>query len=104
MDGISNGSNSLTTCAACGAENTPTALFCCACTAPLAVTALHELDEPDLRICRAALLEVLANAARIDPTDRPSCPHDEALWQAYLSAFWLRPETALILYAEAMAV
>jgi SAM-dependent methyltransferase len=26
------------------------------------------------------------------------------LWDAYLAAFWLRPETALILYAEAMAI
>jgi SAM-dependent methyltransferase len=29
---------------------------------------------------------------------------DRELWDGYLNAFWLRPETALILFAEALAV
>ena len=84
-------------------DNDPAALFCVRCTAPLAVVALGELTPADRRKCFAALLQVLADATNHDspPT---SLEHDETLWRSYLSAFWLRPETALILYAEALAI
>ncbi len=93
------------TCGACGAGNAPGALFCIRCTAPLAVASLQDLDESDLRLCRAALFEVLADVQRSAlPATVSRSPQDESLWHAYLSAFWLRPETALILFAEALAV
>jgi SAM-dependent methyltransferase len=89
-------------CEACGAGNAGGVLFCARCTAPMGVSGLHELDEEDLSVCRSALMRVLAEETAPGPARRGV--EDEALWRAYLSAFWLRPETALILYAEAMAV
>jgi SAM-dependent methyltransferase len=104
MDGAAADNQQITsTCAACGADNHAGALFCSRCTAPLAVAALNDLDSTDLQLCRAALFEVLAEIAR-STSSSAHIPIDESLWRGYLSAFWLRPETALILYAEAMAV
>lgn len=90
------------TCAACGQPNAPDSLFCVRCTAPLAVASLHELDETDLALCRSALFELLADSTR--PSSSAPAQLNDSLWTSYLSAFWLRPETALILYAEAAAV
>lgn len=104
MDGIAATTYTEVNCAACGAGNAENALFCARCTAPLAVTSLHELDNTDLDICRTALLEVLAESSKPPTWSVSKDAIDEGLWRAYLSAFWLRPETALILYAEAMAV
>jgi SAM-dependent methyltransferase len=90
------------TCRVCGAENPPGALFCTRCTSPVAVVPLSELDASDLRTCLGALLTVLGEelaGGAAAPTDI-----DRDLWRAYLSAFWLRPETAMVLYAEAMAI
>jgi SAM-dependent methyltransferase len=90
------------TCRVCGAANPPGALFCTRCTSPVAVVPLSKLDESDLRTCLGALLTVLGEelaAGAATPTQI-----DGDLWRAYLSSFWLRPETALILYAEALAV
>jgi SAM-dependent methyltransferase len=91
------------TCAACGQSNDASALFCVRCTAPLAVVALGDLNDADRQTCLAALLQVLADSLKSKTPPVPAS-HDEALWRAYLSAFWLRPETALILYAEALAI
>jgi SAM-dependent methyltransferase len=92
----------MTRCPVCGHENRSDALFCAGCTSPVAVVALHELSTDDHRQCLAALFEVLATASRSDRA--ADHPIDQDLWEAYLSAFWLRPETALILYAEALAI
>jgi SAM-dependent methyltransferase len=92
-----------TRCTACGAANLATSLFCVRCTAPLAVVSLGQLDDADQQTCISALFETLAGALKADHKGHPAS-HDKALWNAYLSAFWLRPETALILYAEALAV
>ncbi|MFM2161331.1 MAG: hypothetical protein RLZZ383_843, partial [Pseudomonadota bacterium] len=74
------------------------------CTAPVAVVGLNELDAQDLEECRAALWHVLAECAR-DAREHPvHADHDEALWRRYLSMFWLRPETALVGYSEALAL
>ncbi len=101
MLGISmNATKPLLKCAACQAESPADALFCQRCTAPLAVAGLQEFDAEDFQLCQRALLEVLAETAGVTPA--PTA--DEELWRAYLSAFWLRPETALILYAEALAL
>jgi SAM-dependent methyltransferase len=88
-------------CPVCNHDNPPTALFCARCTSPVAVVPLHELTDPDRRQCLAALFEVLAQASS---APAQSATIDADLWQAYLSVFWLRPETALILYAEARAL
>jgi SAM-dependent methyltransferase len=90
-------------CAACGHANDSAALFCVRCTAPLAVVALGDLSDADRRVCLSALLQMLADGLKNEPAPVPAL-HDGALWLAYLSAFWLRPETALILYAEALAI
>jgi SAM-dependent methyltransferase len=103
MDG-SDQNQPHSTCAACGAANAPAILFCTRCTAPLGVAALADLDHQDLSLCRAALFEILANSAREEVASSPIGSASDPLWRAYLSAFWLRPETALILYAEALAV
>jgi SAM-dependent methyltransferase len=92
-----------TQCAACSQSNDSAALFCIRCTAPLAVVALGDLDDADRRVCLSALFQVLADGLKDEPAPAPAS-HDESLWRAYLSAFWLRPETALILYAEALAI
>jgi SAM-dependent methyltransferase len=91
-------------CRVCNQENPADALFCARCTSPVAVAALHELTESDRRRCLQALFQVLSE---LRPNSAPAvaaAPADAGLWQAYLSAFWLRPETALILYAEALAI
>jgi SAM-dependent methyltransferase len=105
MDGATSlQSRDAVTCTACGALNSRDALFCSRCTAPLAIAAIQELHETDLRLCRTALFEVLAEAGQLVPRHETAPQHDESLWRAYLNVFWLRPETALILYAEALAI
>src|SRR5436190_19003610 len=87
-------------CPVCNHDNPNDALFCARCTSPVSVTPLHELTEQDRRDCLQALFEVLSRI----PSASTQPAIDEELWQAYLSAFWLRPETAVILYAEAQAI
>jgi SAM-dependent methyltransferase len=89
-------------CPVCGHENSRAALFCARCTSPVAVVGLHELSDGDRRRCLAALFEVLWDSSRAETAADAGI--DEELWRAYLSAFWLRPETALVLYAEAVAI
>src|SRR5882724_2799432 len=104
MDGSSfRDPQSSAACNACGQLNAPDSLFCPRCTAPLSVAALQDLDATDLNLCRSALFQILADLTRA-PAPPTTAPHDESLWKSYLAAFWLRPETALILYAEAMAI
>jgi SAM-dependent methyltransferase len=67
------------------------------------VVALGELTDADRRVCLASLFTVLAETLGTE-TVAPATVPDRELWNAYLSAFWLRPETALILYAEAIAI
>jgi SAM-dependent methyltransferase len=88
-------------CPVCSHDNPAAALFCARCTSPVAVLPLHGLGEADHRECLAALFESLAQIAR---TATGGEIDDRDLWRAYLDAFWLRPETALVLYAEALAV
>jgi SAM-dependent methyltransferase len=99
---ISMGAKALSAsvCEACGQENRREALFCRRCTAPVAVAALGEFDADDQRLCLRALFEVLSEST----AGRRRSVADDRLWRNYLSAFWLRPETALVLYAEALAV
>ena len=66
------------------------------------MAALHELTVADKRLCLAELFHQLSTAIR-----RPDAAADAVegdLWNAYLNAFWLRPETAIVEYCEAMAV
>ncbi len=67
------------------------------------MVALGDLTDADRRICLASLFSILAESIGSE-TATPTTPSDQELWNAYLSAFWLRPETALVLYAEAMAI
>src|SRR4051794_34634757 len=99
-------------CAACGQPNPPGRLFCRRCTAPLEVVPLQELNAADMAECGGALIAVLAKLASPagSPTSADLPPATgrshivQDLWRAYLSAFWLRPETALVLLGEALAV
>lgn len=84
------------TCPICGRSNNATALFCSTCIAPLRVQKLADLDPADLLQSLDHLLAVLASVRR-SPGEEP----DDDLFRAYLSAFWLRPETALIQFVEA---
>ena len=87
------------TCEACGEVNSGKTLFCSRCTAPLTVVHLSELDGIDQRLCLKALCDTIGEF----PIE-PQGPEYPELWKAYLSAFWLRPETALVGYAEALAM
>jgi len=89
------------TCAACGRIGRPGEQFCERCNAPLTVARLDELNDDDRRAALSKGLEVLAASTRLAPV--PAAVDDD-LWHAYLSAFWLRPETALVLYGEAVAI
>src|SRR5204862_43498 len=75
--------------------------FCTACIAPLRVVPLAALAD-DLDQSLTDLLETLADGRRTAP-ESPELA-DCALLRAYVSAFWLRPETALIQFAEAQVV
>jgi SAM-dependent methyltransferase len=90
-------------CPVCGHENPPAALFCVRCTSPVAVVPLHEFDDRDHRRCLAALFEVLS-AESTRAMVSTGLVADPELWSAYLGAFWLRPETALVLYGEALVI
>lgn len=87
-------------CAICGVENSEGVLFCSGCTAPVGVVGLGELTDADRERCMGALWEVLAGAGRGGGAGQDADDGGE-LFAAYLSAVWLRPETALIQYAEA---
>ena len=88
-------------CVVCDRENRPDAIFCDRCTYPLRVANLADLSESEKRLCLARLFDELSNATRdVSGADLL----DVDLWHAYLSAFWLRPETAIIEYREAMAL
>jgi len=81
-------------CPVCGTDNPAESLFCSRCTSPVSVVALGELTDADRRLSLAALLKTLAPIVEREPKNFPTS------WPAYLSAFWLRPETALILAGE----
>jgi SAM-dependent methyltransferase len=66
------------------------------------VVALGDLTKSDRMVCLSALFSILAET--LEQKSNSETLPDVELWNAYLSAFWLRPETALILYAEAMAI
>jgi len=90
-------------CPVCGFDNPDAALFCRRCTSPVGVVPLHELDARDHRRCLAALFQILGEQS-IKAMTTEGGPADPDLWRAYLSAFWLRPETALVLYGETLAI
>ena len=77
-------------------------MFCRRCTAPVQVVSLSDFSDDELARCAAALLQVLSDITRDPPQRRLGIDVD--LWRAYLSAFWLRPETAMVLYGEAAAI
>jgi SAM-dependent methyltransferase len=86
-------------CPVCGRQNPPDALFCAACIAPLRVPALAELDDDERRQSLDDLVAVLAEVRALP--DAGLAADERELLHAYLSAFWLRPETALVQFAEA---
>jgi SAM-dependent methyltransferase len=65
------------------------------------VQKLADLASDDLRLCLDNLLEVLLAGRRAIGN---VAVQDEALFNAYLSTFWLRPETALLQYCECRIV
>jgi SAM-dependent methyltransferase len=74
-------------------------MFCARCTSPLNVVALRDLTAADRARCFRALAEVIAASPEL--IESPEDDRDRELFDAYLNAVWLRPETALIQYAEA---
>jgi SAM-dependent methyltransferase len=84
-------------CPVCARENAPAAAFCFACGAFLATRA-EPLGGEDLRICLDALLESALEARH--SAREAVIPADDLL-HAYLSAFWIRPETAVTQAVEA---
>lgn len=89
-------------CPICGHSNSPDALFCAVCVAPLRVQPLADLSADDLRRSLDDVLQTVAEGRR---TKAPAQTGPEReLLHAYLSAFWLRPETALVQFAEARAL
>ncbi|UCG32401.1 MAG: methyltransferase domain-containing protein [Phycisphaerales bacterium] len=82
-------------CPACGHGNDADAVFCGRCVAPLRVRKLADLDADDLRLCAAALAEVLEPPTAPKGRDVEADAHTAELLDAYLNLYWLRPETAL---------
>lgn len=87
------------TCPVCRSETPQGAAFCSRCTNPIGVVSLSELSASDQTVALRALFQSLATSASSEPAAEP-----DDLFHAYLSAYWLRPETALILYAEASTI
>lgn len=87
-------------CTVCGRPNRADALFCDRCTYPLRVANLADLSADDKRLCLSHLFRELSSAVAGPAIGAV----DDDAWLAYLSAFWLRPETAIIEYREAMAI
>lgn len=94
------GTEATNLCAVCGRQNRPDALFCDRCTYPLRVANLAALSSDDKRLCLSYLFRELSSAVALPASDKV----DQDAWLAYVSAFWLRPETAIIEYREAMAI
>lgn len=88
-------------CKVCGEESPRSALFCARCTSPVSVFALGEITAVDQAMCLRALAAVVAESPVVVSSGTDA---DSELFNAYLSALWLRPETALIQYAEARGV
>lgn len=94
-------SSPATACPVCGRPNAADALFCAACIAPLRVQKLADLASDDLQLSIDNLLEVLL---RVRQTSSVTSVDDDDLLDAYLQAFWLRPETALLQFCECRLV
>ena len=94
------GTEATNTCTVCGRANRTDALFCDRCTYPLRVANLADLTSDDKRLCLSYLFRELSFAVAGPVIGAV----DEDAWIAYLNAFWLRPETAIIEYREAMAI
>ena len=86
-------------CPKCAWLNQAGSLFCERCIAPLNIAKLSELSAGERFTSAAALLQVLTP---IVSAERVALEVSQArLLGAYLNAFWLRPETALIQAVEA---
>ncbi|MGF1632306.1 MAG: class I SAM-dependent methyltransferase [Phycisphaerae bacterium] len=96
-------------CRTCGRTQPADATLCVHCRNPLspprkppaagdsAASAAALEHATDHTLCLDALLATLAEARR-EPGACP--PFDAGAWDAYLSLFWARPETALVLIAQ----
>ncbi len=90
-------------CSICGRPNSAEVVFCVGCVAPLRVQKLADLDSADLQLSLQNLLETLLGGWCAHGTVANPQGADELL-RSYLTAFWLRPESALLQYAEARIV
>ena len=87
-------------CPICGRVNGIDKVFCGGCVAPLQISRLVDLNQDDLQMSLGHVLHVVLDEQNRNPDSSSSTDQDELL-TAYLNAFWLRPESALLQYAEA---
>jgi len=97
-----NQESTVNICHVCGRENDADNVFCNWCIAPLNVHKLSEFSEGQLASYVSALMQALASDT--SKQDGNVSEDDGELLRSYLSAFWLRPETALLQAAEARIV
>jgi len=94
-------------CPVCNTSNDKEATFCGQCIAPLNVQNLSEQTDSDLAQNSKAFMEVLQQllSIKLDASQIPT-EKDKAKnhLQAFLSAFWLRPDTALLQATESWIV
>jgi len=86
-------------CNTCGKINPGDSLFCSGCISALNVKKISDLTSDDLAISTIGLIDSLSQVINVDSVSR-----DNEIFISYLSAFWLRPETALYQAAEASIV
>jgi SAM-dependent methyltransferase len=88
-------------CSTCGELNISDSLFCSKCISALNVKKLSDLTADDLIASTIGLINSVNQS--IDRSSTATSIDNEIL-ASYLSAFWLRPETALYQAAEARIV
>ena len=90
-------------CSVCGTHNHVDVQFCSECIAPLTLEPLSNLSFSDLTESLRSLLELISRVGKRCQASRYN-QHEDELLGAYLSAFWLRPETAFLQFSEAIHV
>mgnify|MGYP006077379621 CR=1 FL=1 len=95
--------NSLNTlkCYSCGNLNAEASIFCSKCISPLNVKKLNEMTVEDLV---TSSINLISNLPNINLEKKELSIFEKDLLLSFLSAFWLRPETALYQAAEAAIV
>ena len=88
-------------CNTCGELNTSNSLFCSKCISALNVKKLSDLTADDLIASAIGLMNSINQTTDLSSIAMNT---DKEILASYLSAFWLRPESALYQAAEARIV